>query len=45
MTIEAVEKKIREARFFLERMTEQEGRAIGREGEPFDPAVFLQSPP
>ena len=35
MDIENVEKKIREARFFLDKMREQEGRAFG-DKEPFD---------
>lgn len=35
MNIEKVEKKLREALFFLEQMSEQEGRAVG-DREPFD---------
>ncbi len=35
MNIESVEKKLREAQFFLSKMTEQEQRAFG-EREPFD---------
>jgi hypothetical protein len=36
MNLENIEKKLREARFFLEQMREWEDRAFGRDKEPFD---------